>query len=138
MSSRALSVLLLFPLLAGCQQGVPEKQIVVKASNDPLHEPRQILERYAQGQPLASEVSSFPAMVENVRKSDPERADILQKGLDELQKGGRAARVTKAKELLDKLKPSMTAAPAAATPPADAAPAEAPPAAEPAPVEPKP
>ena len=86
--------------------------IEVKASNDPLHEPRMVLERYAAGQPLASEVSSFPAMVENVRKTDPARADILEKGLEEIQKGGGAARVSKAKELLEKLKPSMSAAPA--------------------------
>lgn len=138
MSYRALSVLLLLTLLAGCQRGVPDKQIVVKASNDPLFAPRQILERYAEGPPLASEVTSFPAMVENVRKSDPERAAVLQKGLEEIQKGGRAARVAKAKELLDKLKPSMSAAPAATTPSAEAAPAVSPPAAEPAPSAPKP
>ena len=127
----ALSTIVLSSLLTGCQPGgVPEKQIVVKASNDPLHEPRQILQRYAQGQPLASEVSSFPAMIENVRKSDPARADVLQKGLEDIQKAGGAARVAKAKELLDKIKPSMTADPAKTDPPADA-PKE--PAAEPKP-----
>jgi len=122
MSRRALSTLLVSSLLVGCQPtGVAPKQIVVKASNDPLHEPRQILQRYAQGQPLASEVSSFPAMVENVRKSDPARADLLQQGLEEIQKAGGAARVAKAKELLDKLKPSMAAEPAASDAPKEPA-----------------
>ena len=87
--------------------------IEVKASNDPLYEPRMVLERYAAGQPPASEVGSFPAMVEHVRKTDPGRADILAKGLEEIQKSAGAARVAKSKELLEKLKPSMTAAPPA-------------------------
>ena len=107
--------LLLWPLafLSACEQGGrPSAVIEVKASNDPLHEPRMVLERYAAGQPLASEVSSFPAMVANVRKTDPGRADILEKGLEEIQKGGGAARAAKSKELLEKLKPSMTGAPA--------------------------
>ncbi|MBW3599622.1 MAG: hypothetical protein KY475_20410 [Planctomycetes bacterium] len=54
---------------------------------------RAVLQRYAEGQPRGSEVTSFPYMVEQVRASDPARADILEQGL--------------AKELLAKLQPSM-------------------------------
>jgi hypothetical protein len=92
-------------VLAGCSTAVKEEQIKVDASNDPLHEPRQILGRYAQGQPMSSEASMFPAMVENVRKTDPASADILEKGLDDLQKAAPAARPGKAKELLSKIQP---------------------------------
>ncbi|MFO1040474.1 MAG: hypothetical protein U0941_01735 [Planctomycetaceae bacterium] len=92
----------------GCGHGgVKEETIQVKAANDPLHTPKSILQRYAEGQAFGSEVSSFPAMVESVRKVDKERADILEKGLDELQKASEAERPAKAKELLSKLQPSM-------------------------------
>jgi hypothetical protein len=101
--------LLLTGGVVGCGGGgVPEQDIEVKASNDPLHQPRQILERYAEGQPLGSEVTGFPAMVAEVRKTDPQRADVLEKGLEEIQKATPAERPAKAKELLEKLKPSMT------------------------------
>lgn len=94
-------------IVAGCSTGVPEETIEVKASNDPLFQPRSILQRYADGQALGSEVTSFPYMVENVRKVDPERADILEKGFAELQSAAPGARRAKAKELLDKIQPSM-------------------------------
>jgi hypothetical protein len=94
--------------IAGCNGAVREEVIQVKPSNDPLFEPRNILGRYAAGQPMTSEVTSFPYLVEQVRKTDSARADILEKGLDELQKASPAERPAKAKELLDKLKPSMT------------------------------
>lgn len=95
-------------IAAGCGGGVPEQQIEVKAANDPLHVPRSVLERYAQGQPLGSEVTSFPGMVEAVRKTDPARADILEAGLEEIQNASAPARRSKARELLDQLKPSMS------------------------------
>ena len=66
----------------GCSPVRVEK-IEVKASNDPLHEPRQILERYAAGQALGSEVTSFPNLVDNVRKVDATRGDVLDKGLND-------------------------------------------------------
>jgi O-phosphoseryl-tRNA(Cys) synthetase len=91
----------------GCSKGAKEEDIEVKASNDPLNEPRSVLKRYAAGQAMGSEVSSFPHMVENVRKVDTARADILQKGFEDLQKASPSARAAKAKELLSKLQPSM-------------------------------
>lgn len=90
----------------GCSPVRIEK-IEVKASNDPLHEPRLILERYASGQALGSEVESFPNLVENVRKVDATRADVLDKGLNDLQKASTYARPALAKNLLAKLQPSM-------------------------------
>jgi hypothetical protein len=93
-------------VVLGCSP-VRVEQIEVKASNDPLHEPRQILERYASGQALGSEVTSFPKLVDDVRKVDATRADVLDKGLNDLQKASPAARPALAKTLLAKLQPSM-------------------------------
>lgn len=99
--------LALLVFAAGCGQHPREAQIEVKGSNDPLAAPRSLLQRYAQGQPITSEVTSFPHMVESVRKVDPRRADILEKGLEELQKAPPASRPARAKELLGKIQPSM-------------------------------
>lgn len=93
--------------IVGCGGAVKEETIQVKAANDPLHLPKSILQRYAEGQPLGSEVSSFPAMVETLRKVDKERAEILEKGLEDLQKASDSQRPVKARELLGKLQPSM-------------------------------
>lgn len=106
--SRCLFVALVAALFAaGCGSSVKEEVIEVKPSNDPLFQARATLQRYANGQPLSSEVTGFPAMVAEVRKSDPDRAEILEKGLDEIQKAPPAARPAIAKELLGKLQPSM-------------------------------
>ena len=36
-------------------------------------------------EPMGSESTSFASIVENVRKTDPQKADILDKGLAELR-----------------------------------------------------
>jgi len=92
---------------AGCGSGVREEQIEIKQSNDPLFLPRSALQHYADGQPLSSEVSGFPKMVEDVRKVDPLRADILEKGLAAIQEASPDARPALAKKLLTKLQSSM-------------------------------
>jgi hypothetical protein len=99
----------LIATVAGCggTGAVKEEQIEVKASNDPLFQPRMVLQRYADGQPMSSEVTSFPSMVADVRKADPARADILEQGLADIQKAAPAARPSVAKEVLKKLQPAM-------------------------------
>jgi hypothetical protein len=89
----------------GCGPSVKQEQIEIKVSgaNDPLARATTLLERYAGGQPLTSEATSFPAMVEGVRKADPAKADILKAGLDEIQQATPAARPAKAKAVLSKL-----------------------------------
>ena len=95
--------------LMGCGPGgLKEEVIEVKAANDPLHMPRSILQRYADGQKLGSEVTGFPAMIEAVRKVDKDRAEILEAGLKEIETGPPGQLRAKAKELLAKLQPSMT------------------------------
>jgi hypothetical protein len=106
---RVIMTLVLTVAVAGCGGGgsVKEEQIEVKASNDPLSQPRAVLQRYADGQPLSSEVTMFPGMVAEVRKTDPTRADVLEQGLADIQKAAPGARPKLAKDLLDKLQPSM-------------------------------
>ncbi len=90
---------------AGCGSPVQEQQIEIKTANDPLFLPTSILQRYADGQALGSEVTSFPKMVEDLRAADPAKADVLEKGLQELQQGDPASRPGKAKTLLEQLQP---------------------------------
>lgn len=87
----------------GCGSAVQEKQIEVKVASDPLLMPRSILQRYAEGQPLGSETTSFPKMVEDVKAVDPAKADILEKGLEELQQSSPGELPAKAKKLLQQI-----------------------------------
>lgn len=77
--------------------------IVIKVADDPLDGIRTVLDGYAKGLPLRSEVTSFPNFITDVRKVNPAKADILEKGLEELQKPN-ANLKSKASELLEKLK----------------------------------
>jgi hypothetical protein len=77
--------------------------IIIKTAADPLDGLRTVLDGYAKGQPLRSEVSSFPDYINDIRKVNPEKADVLEKGLQELQKPGVNVQ-SKAKALLEKLK----------------------------------
>jgi hypothetical protein len=93
---------------AGCTSPVEEEQIQVNAASDPLAQPRSILENYAQGQPLGSEATSFGYLVQEVRKTDPQKADVLEQGFREIEQAAPASRAAKAKEVLNKLGSSAT------------------------------
>lgn len=89
-------------LTLGC--GFAKKKAEIEVKEDPLVNARAVLERYANGQPMTSEVTSFPKMVEDVRAVDAAKASILEKGLEDLKKASASARAAKAKELLSQLK----------------------------------
>jgi hypothetical protein len=91
-----LACLLVF--FSGCGQQQNEN-IVIKV--DPLASVKTLLKGYANGQPLRSEVTSFPDYVATVKKVDPAKAEILEKGFAEIQKPGTNVQA-KAKELLAK------------------------------------
>jgi len=79
-------LLLLAGTVFGCGPGkVQEKTYEVKQVSA-LDQAKGILENYAKGQPMGSEAASFPQLVEEVRKTDPEKAKILEKGFADLQK----------------------------------------------------
>ncbi len=103
----AVAVLLGLPCAAGCGGGVQERDIEVSSANDPLAEPRSLLARYAEGQAIGSESMGYPALVENVRKLDPQRADILEQGFADLQAASPAKRKALAAKLLEDLQPQM-------------------------------
>jgi hypothetical protein len=52
---------------------------------------------------MRSEVTSFPDFINSAKKANPEKGDILEKGLEDLQKPGSNLKA-KASALLEKLK----------------------------------
>jgi len=90
---------------AGCGPTgkVKEETIEVK-QNSSLEQAKQLLNNYSKGQPVGSEATSFNGIVDEVRKADPTRADILAKGFTELQKP-KANTVAIAKDTLKQLEP---------------------------------
>lgn len=101
----ALALPILVLALAGCgESGRVKEESIEVAQNTPLDQAKKLLENYAKGQAIGSESTSFAGLVEGVRKTDAERADILEKGFADLQKP-KANTVAKAKELLQKLAP---------------------------------
>jgi hypothetical protein len=92
--------------VVGCgpDQRIKPEDIPIK-EDTALKKATNLLESYAKGQPLGSEVASYEYMVNELRKEDPQRADVLQKGFEELQKTKGPATAAKAKEILTKLAP---------------------------------
>ncbi len=101
-----LAGLALAATVTGCSQPVKEQKIQIKTPTDPLAPAVTILQQYANGQAMGSEATSFAYLVGELRKADPAKADILEKGLDDLQKSPPGSLQAKAKALLDQLKPA--------------------------------
>jgi hypothetical protein len=87
--------------LWGCGLGGKGPQAEVKPQGG-LERAKVILNDYAQGVPLGSEAMTFEEIVEEVRKTDPQKATILEKGFADLKRspGNRSG---KARELLKRL-----------------------------------
>jgi hypothetical protein len=86
--------------LWGCGDGKGTQDGVQPQSG--LERAKVILNDYAQGAPMGSEAMTFAEIVEEVRKTDPQKATILEKGFADLKRtpGERSA---KARDLLKKL-----------------------------------
>ena len=84
--------------LCGCRQDPP---VEVKPQSG-LERAKVILNDYAKGVPMGSEAMTFDEIVVEVRKTDPQKATILEKGFADLKRapGNRSAT---ARELLKKL-----------------------------------
>src|SRR5690348_8285363 len=95
--------------LVGCGPPgqVKEESIEVKQQQG-LDRARKMLENYANGQPLGSETTTYPSLVEDVKKEDADRGAILEQGLNELQQTKGAATAAKAREILKKLAPKQS------------------------------
>lgn len=107
-TTRVLAAALCAAALIGCDGGDKPKQesIEVKPQAE-LEQAKALLENYAKGQALGSEVSDFPRLVSGVRATDPARADVLEKGFADLQKP-KANLAAKAKQMLAALRPKQT------------------------------
>ena len=89
-------------VFCGCgQQAVQEKTYEVNMPSG-LDQAKQILRQYVDGAPLGSEVTSFPEIIEEVKQTDPQKAEILDRGLTELQQSSTGP-AAKAKALLEEL-----------------------------------
>ena len=94
-------VVLAIGTISGCGPAPKSEVIQVKAA-DPMAEVKSVLQRYADGQPLGSEASGFPALVETAKKASPEKGEILEKAFADLQKKGANIKAI-AKDALTKL-----------------------------------
>lgn len=89
----------------GCgPAGTVKEQTIEVKQNSSLEQAKQLLTNYSKGQPVGSEATSFNNIVDEVRKADPTRADILAKGFAELQKP-KANTAAIAKDTLKQLEP---------------------------------
>jgi len=94
--------LLTATVLAGCGGDVPKVQTYEVTNNSGLEQAKRLLQQYAQGQPVGSESTDYPQIVEQVRQTDPQKAVMLEKGFAELLRAGPAL-PEKAKALLQQL-----------------------------------
>jgi hypothetical protein len=67
-----------------------------------LERARQILNDYANGLPMGSEGATYEEIVAEVRKTDPQKATILEKGFADLKRSPQNVR-DKARALLKQL-----------------------------------
>ena len=84
--------------LCGCGKDAP----VAVQPQSGLERAKVILNDYANGVPMGSEQMTFEEIVEEVRKTDPQKATILEKGFADLKRSpGNLS--GKARELLKRL-----------------------------------
>lgn len=96
--------LVIVGVLAGCRKELPvEKSYPLRMSKG-VEQAKQLLQQYAQGLPMGSEVSWFPQIVEETKKTDADKAALLEQGFAELvQIKDASTRATRAKAILDAL-----------------------------------
>src|SRR5262245_58291812 len=84
--------------LCGCGK---DQSVEVKPQSG-LERARAILNDFAQGVPMGSEASTFDEIVAEVRKTDPNKATLLEKGFADLKRKPQNLS-GKARELLKQL-----------------------------------
>lgn len=83
----AMVCILIVGIMAGTGCGRGYKETVIPAKEfTPLERARQMLERYAEGQPVGSEFMGFELLKEELTKSSPERAVALGEAFTEIEK----------------------------------------------------
>ena len=71
--------------LCGCGKDPP---VEVKPQGG-LERAKAILNDYAKGEPMGSEAMTFDEIVEEVRRTDPRKATLLEKGFADLKRDPR-------------------------------------------------
>jgi len=101
----AAGLLAVFALLifVGCNDGVREEVIEIRPAVDPLATVKSILQRYERGEPLGSEAASFDSVVADVKKTDPEKAKMVDEGLKRILQAEPQQRAEASAELLKKI-----------------------------------
>src|SRR6184192_1638587 len=69
--------------LCGCESKPPPVEIQPQSG---LERAKAILNDYASGVPMGSEAATFEEVVAEVRKTDPQKATILEKGFADLKR----------------------------------------------------
>ena len=85
--------------LWGCGGKDPQAEVQPQSG---LERARVILNDYAKGMRMGSEAMTFEEIVEEVRKTDPQKATILEKGFADLKRSPQNLR-DKARALLKQL-----------------------------------
>ncbi|WDI43394.1 hypothetical protein [Bremerella sp. P1] len=88
--------------LVGCSQSSQQERVIPLKASASMNNARSILENYSQGAPITSEADSFDAVVEGVRKENPEVADILAEAFKKIRENP-SSRAKVAKETLKKM-----------------------------------
>lgn len=88
----------------GCQRDLPKEKEYRRTMPQAMDTTKQILQRYVAGASLGSEADRFPQIVEEIKKTDPQRATVLEQGFEELLKIKEGPRLAaRAQSLLEQL-----------------------------------
>jgi hypothetical protein len=97
-----LGIGIIFVTLVGlCGCGSNSPPVVVQPQSG-LERAKAILNDYASGVPMGSEAATFEEVVAEVRKTEPQKATILEKGFADLKRSPQNPR-DKARALLKQL-----------------------------------
>ena len=89
----------------GCGSGHVEERTIKSAQPVGIDLAKTLLQGYAEGKPVGSEVVGFEQIVEEAKQQDAEKAAILERGFGEIKglMDSRSAVPNKAKEILAQL-----------------------------------
>jgi hypothetical protein len=88
---------------AGCSgQKTPEVKKYQVQMPTGVERAKQVLQNYANGAPVGSEATTFSEIVDEVKKTDPQKGALLEKGFAEIRQSQESP-AEKAKALLGQL-----------------------------------
>lgn len=99
--------------LTGCggEGRVKPHDVEIKVKQTPLDQAISFLNQYAQGNAMGSEAAMFDDVIKGVRETDAAKADILQKGFEDLKKASPAQRKSLAASLIKRVSPNTAPPP---------------------------